>query len=581
MAEYYPLLAKAIAGLPHSTPETRRAVYDRAHKALLAQLRSIDPPIAERDVARETEALASAVARLETELANVNGHASDRPPAASKIAVPPAPGREPPAKAPPQRQASSSFPPAPRINPPRRDEPGFGRPPGGSASSAQPSAAQPSTAPGRGPALGGANRPGVPQPPSFAPPKPAAPAGHDAPRLREPGLGARPPERAAERPKERPKERPIEPPMERSLERSTDRSLERPTGRPEQRPLTPPPRHQAEAPAYEDEEQDDRAEYPDEGYEEGYEPLPEETEGFGEADRPRAERLRLYPPQPDNEEARSSFRLWVVGGIVGVVVAIVAIAAWTLRDRPDDLAKLKAPVVTDTDKGGKIAQRIDGAANTDAQTSGQATSSDVAPAPAAPMDPNAAPKPADQGQSVPIAYRAAMLVEAPEEQSKVKTFVGTVVWRLDNVSGGAGQPLGTAVHADVDIPGDNLKIGLTLQKNTDPSLPASHTITVDFSVLPGSPTGGVKQINVPQLRQDDAPKGDALIGVPVPIMENSFLVGLSRGTAEATNLQLLKDRAWIDIPILLGNGKIAKLTFEKGAAGTRAINDAVAAWQAQ
>jgi hypothetical protein len=174
-----------------------------------------------------------------------------------------------------------------------------------------------------------------------------------------------------------------------------------------------------------------------------------------------------------------------------------------------------------------------------------------------------------------------LLVQAPSEPNKVKTYVGTVIWRLDNVSGGPGQPLGTAVKADIDIPGDKWKVELTMQKNMDASLPASHTIMVVFSVQPGSPTGGVKQISVPQLRQDDAPSGDALIGIPVPIMENSFLIGLTRGSAEATNLDLIKTRAWFDIPILLSNGKIAKLTFEKNTTGTQAIDEAISAWQTQ
>ncbi|MGC2141642.1 MAG: hypothetical protein WA620_08675, partial [Methylovirgula sp.] len=69
MAEYYPLLAKAIAGLPNSTLESRRAVYDRARKALVVQLQNLQPPIPQADIARETQALDTAVARLESELA--------------------------------------------------------------------------------------------------------------------------------------------------------------------------------------------------------------------------------------------------------------------------------------------------------------------------------------------------------------------------------------------------------------------------------------------------------------------------------------------------------------------------------
>ena len=38
MADYYPLVAKAIAGLEKNTGEARRALYERARTALVAQL---------------------------------------------------------------------------------------------------------------------------------------------------------------------------------------------------------------------------------------------------------------------------------------------------------------------------------------------------------------------------------------------------------------------------------------------------------------------------------------------------------------------------------------------------------------
>ena len=174
-----------------------------------------------------------------------------------------------------------------------------------------------------------------------------------------------------------------------------------------------------------------------------------------------------------------------------------------------------------------------------------------------------------------------MLVEAPDQPTKVKTYVGTVIWQLENVSTDASQPPGTAVRADIDIPEDQLKASLEIQKNTDPSLSASHTITIVFTIGPGSATGSIKQISIPQLRGEDSPNGEALKGSLVPIMDNSFLVGLDRGGAEAANMDLIKGRQWFDIPILLANGRVAKLTFEKNNSGDRAIDDALASWQRQ
>jgi hypothetical protein len=65
MADYFPLLARALDTLPERDPATRRAVYDRARAALVAQLRSVQPPLGEAELARETAALDEAIARAE------------------------------------------------------------------------------------------------------------------------------------------------------------------------------------------------------------------------------------------------------------------------------------------------------------------------------------------------------------------------------------------------------------------------------------------------------------------------------------------------------------------------------------
>jgi hypothetical protein len=44
------------------------------------------------------------------------------------------------------------------------------------------------------------------------------------------------------------------------------------------------------------------------------------------------------------------------------------------------------------------------------------------------------------------------------------------------------------------------------------------------------------------------------------------------------NVQLLKGKEWLDIPIVYNTGKRAVLAIEKGAEGERAFKDAFAAW---
>ena len=70
MADYYPLIARAIAGLGPSAPgESRRALYERARVALITQLRSMQPPLSESEVTRERLLLEEAVRKVESEAA--------------------------------------------------------------------------------------------------------------------------------------------------------------------------------------------------------------------------------------------------------------------------------------------------------------------------------------------------------------------------------------------------------------------------------------------------------------------------------------------------------------------------------
>ena len=71
MADFYPLLSRAIASLPDNTPEARQSLYERARSVLLSQLRSLDPPLPEADIARERLALEDVIRRLEDQQSGV------------------------------------------------------------------------------------------------------------------------------------------------------------------------------------------------------------------------------------------------------------------------------------------------------------------------------------------------------------------------------------------------------------------------------------------------------------------------------------------------------------------------------
>ena len=138
MADYYPLIARAIAGLDPSAPgESRRALYERARAALIQQLRGVQPPLSESEITRERLSLEEAVRKVESEAAqrardasrpagaprssgdafrraNARPPEAGAPPAAAPRPRPSAPPREPDQARPPRNLRPDAPPPAPR-----------------------------------------------------------------------------------------------------------------------------------------------------------------------------------------------------------------------------------------------------------------------------------------------------------------------------------------------------------------------------------------------------------------------------------------------------------------------------------
>src|SRR5437016_2066973 len=115
MADYYPLIARAIAALdPNAPGESRRALYERARTALIAQLRSVQPPLSESEITRERLSLEEAVRKVESEAAQRAREAS-RAGSARDSFRRANPARPPESGGP---QAGSAPPVAPRPRPP-------------------------------------------------------------------------------------------------------------------------------------------------------------------------------------------------------------------------------------------------------------------------------------------------------------------------------------------------------------------------------------------------------------------------------------------------------------------------------
>lgn len=260
-------------------------------------------------------------------------------------------------------------------------------------------------------------------------------------------------------------------------------------------------------------------------------------------------------------------------GLVAVIVPI-AVLAWLWRDRPVTQTPTTAPAAQPStpptaSAEPKFPERVGG---------GTAEGQPAKP----PRDP--APPAGQTGQpaasGVAVAQKAGLIEENSEDPKQPKMTAGRALWRLDAVNAGQGQPLDTVVRATVEIPDAGMTLQLALKKNRDSALPASHTMELVFTTPPDDPNRAVRDVNPPLFRGDDGARGVPVAALSVPVKENLFLIGLSDLRSDLDrNLDLIRNRNWVEIPLRFASGVRATLVFEKGLAGERVINDALKAWE--
>jgi hypothetical protein len=549
MADYYPLIARAISGLDPSAPgEQRRALYERARTALIAQLRSVEPPLSESEITRERLSLEEAVRKVESEAAQRARDAS-RPatdakpragdafrnngPRANAQPLEPSPrGRQPIT---PTVNPNPPAPPSPRERPAEEPRPRTLRvepPPIPKQQSPNPTSQDPNGPPTR-------ERNGTPRRFDNAPP---------ATRNERNDRGER---------------------TDRN-ERSSDKSdaamrgfrdvtadvddlgraaaqANRAARKTYANVPSPSPEFDRLEPSMEN-----RSEIF--GYEQpGYDALDDDDPPPALPSRIRdtKDKKQPKPPKPKRVRGGFPFKTAILIGIVMILVGAAILAGPSLLNTIRGLSSTSpAPAVSDNKDAAqaprpKIADRV-----------GQPSSSD---------------------QIAPVAQRVVLYDEDPAEP-KGRQYVGTVVWRTEQIKAAGGKP-DIAVRADIEIPDRKFKMTMSFRRNNDTTLPASHTAELTFVLPPDFAGGGVANVPGVLMKSNEQARGTPLAGLAVKVTDGFFLVGLSNVDSDRTrNLQLLKERSWFDIPLVYTNQRRAIIAIEKGSPGDRAFNDAFAAW---
>ncbi|MBO6539639.1 MAG: hypothetical protein JJ969_09600 [Rhizobiaceae bacterium] len=190
-----------------------------------------------------------------------------------------------------------------------------------------------------------------------------------------------------------------------------------------------------------------------------------------------------------------------------------------------------------------------------------------------------APAPASEPTiALPVGQRAIFY----EERTTVADSTaepGATVWSVVQESPGGELPAEPVIRAEVTVPSRNLRLRMTISRNADPSLPASHIIEMIFLNSDGFEGGGIDNVLRVAMKPTEAAAGNPLIGIPAKIADGYFLIALSNLPEErAFNLQLMRQQSWIDIPIVYASGRRALVTMERGVPGDKAFVDVLATW---
>ena len=530
MADYYPLIARAIAGLDPSAPgESRRALYERARSALIAQLRSVQPPLSESEITRERLSLEEAVRKVESEAAQRARDASrsgSAPRSSSGDAFRRANARPPEAGS--QSPSAAARPSRPTTPPPARDD--QPRPP----RNLRPEAPPPPP-----------SRPQPPQVPMQEPPLP--------PTRERTGAARRGPDNSAPQMPQPPGMRGF-----RDLAADADdlgraaAQANRSARKTYANVPSPSPEFDRLEPSMENRGADPEAPY---SYDESLE----------EADRYSPQAAPMQPPPQrarigqggdrEQKKARRAGAAFPFKSAIAIGIVLIVVGAGILW--------------------GKAAVTM---------VSGLFKSSPVVETQKDPSTPQSRPKIPDRvGQSssdqvAPVAQRVVLYDEDPSDP-KGKQYVGSVIWRTEPIKATGNQKPDIAVRADIDIPDRKFKMTMSFRRNSDTSLPASHTAELTFQPQDAAAGGGIANVPGILMKSNEQARGTPLAGLAVKVTDGFFLVGLSNVDADRSrNLQLLKERSWFDIPLVYANQRRAIIAIEKGSPGERAFNDAFAAW---
>ncbi|MEM7216164.1 MAG: hypothetical protein AAF423_11535 [Pseudomonadota bacterium] len=197
---------------------------------------------------------------------------------------------------------------------------------------------------------------------------------------------------------------------------------------------------------------------------------------------------------------------------------------------------------------------------------------------AAQDDSNQPPEPVSANALGEVAY----LYEEGGAGSGATRTSATVNWSIVRVKPNDTLPPEPVIVGKMDVPEKGLVIDLTIKRNADAALAASHIIDLAFDIPDGFSGGSIDNIARFVLKPTEEARGEPLDALAAKVSDGYFLIALGNlNQAVERNVQLLVNSSWIDIPISYSTGKRALLTLEKGGSGEQVFKEAFEDWQSR
>lgn len=626
MTDYYAVLKKAVSGFESESGDARRSVYDKARTALIGQLKSIDPPLTTSEISRQRLELEEAIRKVERE-ASAARPAPVRVSAAAAVAEALAVPEEP---AEPdysemledELEAEAAPPPPPPPQPTAAPRP---RPPAEPVRQAPP--VQPTAEPVRQAPPARAPAPPAPTPAPRAPApqddyfddvhEPEQGHEHDPePDWHEPEPAPAPQQPSRQPPPVQPQWPQVSPTKPTFYDRAAPQGRREPPMMPSD-PVDEP-RFDPDADLDDGRHLGADADWAPEPFratpmgadsDAGFEEPRERRQTRRERNRDAAERPAVYIERPKPSRLPTLILLILIGLMLGGIAAL----AWSQRSvvkdvigdlissseggaKPslseDSIPTASAPVASSKNSdrlGGapeeapKSVRTVEAQPSTDGEEADplagvmmpEGTAPAAAPAPAAEAPAStAAPAAAGTADESLVAQKAILYEQPTDGSQNVKMVNANVTWKFN-----ANSPNGPEIQANLDVPEKGMKVTLNIRKNNDSALPASHLVEIVVDTPANFAGGGVKSVPALVMKPTEESRGQPLDGAAAKVADGFFWIAFSNDAGpQAQNIALLRERNWIDLPIVYNNDQRAILTFEKGTPGQRVFDKAMTAW---